>query len=540
MQKLFKNKLFLSILSGLLLCLGWSHLSMGWVMFIAFIPLLLVHDKLQKSYNKAAGAEFLGYSFLSFLIWNVFAVWWITNATVAGALLSIMMPAVLMSGVMFLNFIFYKSLGKRLGYLVFVTNWIAIEYILMNNQMAWPWMILGNSFAFNISLIQWYEYLGNFGGTLWILGINLLIFELIKLIQDKQSKLKIRNYSIALTCVIILPISFSLIRYFTYEEKVWPVDIVIIQPNMDPYNVKFKIPIDQQLDVIVALAESKADQNVDYFVGPETAIPNGMWEETINDNIAIKFIRSFISKYPDAKFIIGADSRMLYKNGNDKTETATKFGKSDDYWDIFNSALQVDTSLEVPIYHKSKLVSGVEAMPYAKTLSFLSDLMMDFGGIAGSKGTQDYREVFENKQTGLKVGVPVCFESDFGKFFGEFVNKGANVLFVITNDGWWGDTPGYKRHRAYSQIRAIETRRSIARSANTGISCFINQRGDVLQEIGWWQVGALRQTINANDKITFYVQYGDFIARMCLTISIILFSILLLSKLMSIIKRDKL
>jgi apolipoprotein N-acyltransferase len=86
-------------------------------------------------------------------------------------------------------------------------------------------------------------------------------------------------------------------------------------------------------------------------------------------------------------------------------------------------------------------------------------------------------------------------------------------LFVITNDGWWGDTPGYHQHNAFSCVRAIETRRSIARSANTGISCFINQRGEILQKLGWWKRDAIKGTINANDKITFYVKHGDYIAR---------------------------
>jgi apolipoprotein N-acyltransferase len=95
----------------------------------------------------------------------------------------------------------------------------------------------------------------------------------------------------------------------------------------------------------------------------------------------------------------------------------------------------------------------------------------------------------------------------------DYVKKGANLIFVITNDGWWGDTPGYHQHNAYSCIRAIETRRSIARSANTGISSLINQRGEVLQELGWWQRGAIKGILNANERLTFYVMNGDYIGR---------------------------
>jgi apolipoprotein N-acyltransferase len=86
-------------------------------------------------------------------------------------------------------------------------------------------------------------------------------------------------------------------------------------------------------------------------------------------------------------------------------------------------------------------------------------------------------------------------------------------MSVITNDGWWGETPGYRQHLSYSRLRAIETRRSIARSANTGISALINQRGDYLQKSTWWTKDYLRGEININNKLTFYVRYGDYIGR---------------------------
>ena len=96
------------------------------------------------------------------------------------------------------------------------------------------------------------------------------------------------------------------------------------------------------------------------------------------------------------------------------------------------------------------------------------------------------------------------------------------MIFVITNDGWWHDTPGHRQHNALSSIRAIETRRSVARSANTGVSSFINQRGEVLNKLTWWERGAIRNTINANDTITFYVKHGDYIGRTALWVSVLL------------------
>ena len=110
----------------------------------------------------------------------------------------------------------------------------------------------------------------------------------------------------------------------------------------------------------------------------------------------------------------------------------------------------------------------------------------------------------------------------FGGYVTEFVKKGADMLFVITNDGWWGNSPGHKQHLEFSKLRAIETRRSVARSANTGISGFINQRGDIIEQSKYWEQTALRNTIKTNDKLTFYVRYGDYIYKIAVFLTALL------------------
>ena len=102
------------------------------------------------------------------------------------------------------------------------------------------------------------------------------------------------------------------------------------------------------------------------------------------------------------------------------------------------------------------------------------------------------------------------------------MRAGAEALVVITNDAWWGDTPGYSQHLRYSSLRAIETRRDIARSANTGISAFINQRGDIVSHTAWWEPAVLMGSVNLNDSETFFVRQGDIIGRMCAFFSILL------------------
>ena len=128
---------------------------------------------------------------------------------------------------------------------------------------------------------------------------------------------------------------------------------------------------------------------------------------------------------------------------------------------------------------------------------------------------------------GTKIAPVICYESVFGEYITSYVQKGAQLIFIITNDGWWKNTPGYKQHMSFARLRAVETRRSIARSANTGISCYINQRGDVMQPTKWWVEASVKGKLNINSTITFYVKYGDYIARISLFSSILLLMIML-------------
>lgn len=540
MKKLLQNNLFLSLLSGLLLLLSWTELSIGWIMLFSFVPILqILHNQL-KSKSQLAGIYLFLYSLLSFFIWNASSTWWIMYASLPGCLATILIPSFLMAFVIYFVYLTFKQSGKRIGYLGFVCFWIAYEYLLIHSQLSWPWSILGYVFENNTSLIQWYEFTGTFGGSVWILCVNLLLFEIIQLFQNSSTKTKIRGYIIGLAVFLLIPIGYSIIRFYTYKEKAAPIKVVIIQPNIDPYNEKFSIPVSEQTQIITDLAQKNAANIPDYFIAPETAIPNGFYESQANNEYSIKHIKNFLKDYPNSCFIIGATTRIKYTNPNKYTTSCYINKKDKTAYDIFNSSIQISPNGNLQFYHKSKLLPGVETMPFPKITHFFTKKITQLGGINGTHGIQKEREVFTNNKNEFKPGVAICYESVYGEFIGEFVSAGANVIFIITNDGWWKDTPGYKRHMSYSKIRAIETRRSIARSANTGISGIINQKGEIINSIGWWKRGTIYGTLNANSHITFYVKYGDFIARMCLMIAAIIIAMFMLSKILVFLKREKL
>jgi len=187
---------------------------------------------------------------------------------------------------------------------------------------------------------------------------------------------------------------------------------------------------------------------------------------------------------------------------------------------VYNTALFVRPKDPLLFYHKSKLVPGVEILPYPEVFGVLTDLVFSFGGTSGGYGRQTERTVFQN-QAGVGIAPAICYESIYGDFMTSYVRSGADFITIITNDGWWGNTPGHRQHLAMASLRAIETRRSIARSANTGISAFINQRGDLLQATQYWKQDVLRGDLKLNHALTFYVRHGDYIGWAAVWVSLV-------------------
>ena len=215
----------------------------------------------------------------------------------------------------------------------------------------------------------------------------------------------------------------------------------------------------------------------------------------------------------------------MYERFNDPgrvREQTNQLGPND-WYDDYNSAFMISANDSVHFYHKSKLVVGVENFPYQEVLRpLLGNVMIDLGGTVAMKTTQEKRATFEITSS-EEVGPIICYESVYGDFVTGYVNEGANFLAIITNDAWWGNTQGHKQHLSYARLRAIENRRSIARSANTGISAFINEKGEITSTLGYEEQGALRGEVTLNDRVTFYTRFGDYIARISLFLALFIF-----------------
>lgn len=503
-----------ALLTPFLLWLAWPDIGFTPLLFIAFLPILWLEHSLVGE-RKAAQKLFL-YSWLSFGLWNLLCTWWLVNAHWSAVATTVIVNGGLMALVMG-TFRFVKSkMGAQRGYISLPFLWVSLEVLHQDWDLSFPWLNLGNGMATRVEWIQWYEYVGAMGGTLWIWGVNLLLFWALQLfLKTKLYKpLLYRSVSIILLA-IILPISLSYMRYLSYQEKGDKVDVVVIQPNIDTYIEKNILSDTEQVNKFLKLAQPKLDQQVDFLVGPEVLLPDGIYQDQIASAEAITILQNTIAQYPGLHILVGATTLQYYPEGS-QTSTARPFTRTEGYYDVYNTALFLNAD-EIELYHKSKLVAGVEMMPFANILKpTLGNLIENMGGTSGGLATQSQRAVFTSTNGKFKVTPLICWESDFGEYVTTAVRKGANLLMIITNDDWWGNTPGHIQHLHYARLRAIENRRSIARSANTGISCFINQRGDIIQPTSYKEEAALRATVHANNELTYYSRVGDFVGRLSL------------------------
>jgi apolipoprotein N-acyltransferase len=532
MNRLKKYQLVLiSLTGGLLLSAAWPERGFAPLLFIGFIPFLFIEDYILNHRNDYKKISVFTMVYPGFLLWNILTTWWIWNSTDFGAILAWTLNALMMSLTMYLFHFTRRAIPSRQSLFTLIFFWISYEYFHHNWDATWPWLSLGNGFADWYKWIQWYEYTGIFGGTFWILLVNILLFIGLKIYRNKIETYRKLIFLCISLFLVTFPILLSYHIYNHYREKSWPVDVVVVQPNVDPYNEEYSVPPAELLARNISLARQKMDNSVDYVVSPESSIQENIWEDRLPESRSLDSIQAFLSNYPKAGYVIGASTFRNFKAGEKLSATARKYRTSDGHYDAYNSAIYLDSTGQIRIHHKSKLTPGVEKMPFSRLMKPLENLAFNLGGTVGSLGMDPERTVFTRPADGVKVAPVICYESIFGAYVDQYIRKGANLIFVITNDGWWGDSPGHRQHFTFSQLRAIETRRSIARSGNTGISAFINQRGDVFQKTKYWEPAVIRQVINANDNITFYVRYGDYFGSLSAVVAVVLLLIAIALKL---------
>jgi len=519
------NRLLLPVLPGLLLFAAWPISPFNFLIFVAFVPLFWVERQTRND------SRFFLLLLLNLFIWNISTTWWIWNASPGGAAGAIIANSTLMC-FPWMGYRYTKrQLGESAGLLGLVLFWLTWEYIHHNWELSWPWLTLGNVFSTSTSWVQWYEYTGTTGGSLWVLLVNIFLYKglpkknPVAAVLGKEEKRFLKQvqwkWIISGLALVLVVIAVSRLLLPTLPAKIKTADnVVVVQPNVEAYTQKFNTDPAILIDKMIALSESKMDAQTRLLIWPETAIPVQVWEHEIETNRYYQQVFAFVRKHPQIMLLTGIDSYKLWGNENPGGFSIRQL-KNGVYYEAFNTAFATDSSDRFELYHKSKLVPGVESLP--SWLSFLSDVFDDLGGTTGSLGRSKEADVFSFAGNPYHPAPIICYESIYSDYVADYCRKGADIITVITNDGWWGNTPGYHQHMNMSRLRAIENRKWVARSANTGISCFIDPAGNPLQAKPWDMAAAIKMPVEPVDAKTFYTRYGDWMSRFAWPMAVALF-----------------
>lgn len=513
----------MALLSAALLSLPWLLPHCGAFALVGFLPLLCADAFASELRIK----RFWSYVFLTFALWNAATTFWVCNATIAGGIFAIVVNASVMTIVWGLFRACKRHLDGVLPYVFLAALWIAWERLYFSLDISWPWLTLGNAFAQSTRLVQWYEYTGTLGGSLWVWASNLCIFGLVVASTDGYwQRWRFGSSMCALlgvTLVVAGPLVLSKSIYQRYEEKSeGEISVMIGQPNLDPYQKFRSMTQTEQTSSLLGLFKSSDDSSDVLYMAPETFTSDIILGKE-DESPTVGAIRSFLSGRGNSKMLFGASTTELFTTRSAPSILARPFGNG--WYENHNSAIIMGSTGEGEIYHKSKLVVGTELTPYPKLFAPFDDWLSEKLGVQGLMGRcvgQSEISLLDFSED-VPLGCAVCYESVYGEFCTGYVRKGAKAMTVITNDAWWGNTPGYKQHLSYSRLRAIELRRDFARCANTGISCFIDQRGDILSQTDWWTPATLRGTLNLNSEETLFVRYGDVTGRACTLVALLLF-----------------
>lgn len=513
MKNWIKN-ILLILAPGLLFLLAWSPTNLFFLNFFALVPVFILANNTIKIKNKFFQI------YLSILIWNIANTWWVYFASEA-AIVMLILNALFMSLPVLVYMHALKRFNATISLIFLIAAWISFEFLHLRWDLSWPWLTLGNSLAGRPEIIQWYSITGRLGGSLWLLCINYL-FYLWFFSKNNNPKTTIAY----LSSVLFIPILASLLMYFTYSEKnKESIEVVALQPSFDSWNEKFVRASIDMLQECTTIADKYVSNKTQLLVFPETSLVEHVETRTgnINGDIQIRYLKDYMKKHPNLEILTGADMQKTFDPSvkEKPTRAARRFSEGGIWYEVYNSSIFLGKQDSFQFQHKSKLVPGPEIMPFTNIFPFIEKLAvkLDDNSATGTLGITENPIAFGNK---IKFGAPICYESNYGEYNSKFVKTGAQFLCVITNDGWWQNTPGHKQHKDYGRLLALEHRRWVVRSANTGISCIINARGDVLTQLDWNKKGAVKGNVVLNNSLTLFTRFGDYIGRIAVLVLLVL------------------
>jgi len=527
---LSKRYAYLASLSGVMLGFAFPPLPLFLVAFIALVPLLSIFYKQTDVKHKYM------YVYITFFFYHTIANWWIASFQRETD------PFLMLSGIAlcFLHPFFFlvpfavyfqikKKIGDTIALFAFPFAFHAFEYLHSLGEASYPWLTLGYTQIKNIYWIQFIDITGIWGASLMILIANVLFLKLFEELKKKGKRTVLKDfleknaikYTASILAILLLPYIYGFFAFqkYDYSKLLWQnekINIALIQPNINPWRKWDGDPIEQikfhqklQDSIYKALGGA-----VDLSIWSETAIPTV--DLSVNWGHFYPFITNDLNE-KQISLLTGFTEYYVYPSPEVAPVTARPWIlDTTQRYEPFNAALLLNPApyeMDNPqIYRKSRLTPFGERFPYVHLIPFAQGwLRWSVGISAWGKGTKQYALIMRNKNKTATIGSVICIESVYPDFVAVFVRKGANILSVITNDAWYDFTYGPRQHYLIAAARAIETRRFIARCANSGVTGFISPLGNSISEAPQYTATAIAATIPLIEEKTFYVRFTDFL-----------------------------
>ncbi|HXG38041.1 MAG TPA: apolipoprotein N-acyltransferase [Bacteroidota bacterium] len=519
----------LAILTGVLLGVSFPPSPFYSAAYVALVPFLFLLERL-KSYKQV-----LVYTYLMALVFHAITLYWIGGFThgrdpylmISGAAVVFLHPG--FYWLVALPYVFVRRhAGIVLGLISFPLIWLAYDYSHSLSEYSFPWISLGNSQAYDLYRIQIAEYTSIYGPALIVLVFNVLAFVLLAQVASKSWRMFSRPSILVITALVLVYLVPSFYgqrilrsrEMFLGEQR---IRVGLVQPNIDPWEKwgegrasKWE-SYQRQLALLVAESKQLAADGADLIAWPETAIPFEILSPRYYHNwVDLKQRLDSLG----VSVFTGLPTAEAFDSANAPV-TAVPIRNTNVFVEYYNSATLLDathgTTSVHPVYKKVVLVPFAERVPYAETFSFLIEPLKWSVGISGwGKGEEQwvYRVRTKDGREFTFSGM-ICYESVYPDFVRTFVQKGAEVLLVLTNDSWWGNTSGAYQHAAFASFRAIENRRWVIQCANGGISTFVDPTGLHRESTQMYTQARIIADVVPSREETFYARHGDLFAQVC-------------------------
>ncbi|MFA6216721.1 MAG: apolipoprotein N-acyltransferase [Candidatus Omnitrophota bacterium] len=478
----------LCLIPAFLLAASFPLFNFEFLAWVSFVPLFF------NLKNKSKPKVF----FLSFLTGVLFwlgTVYWLIHVTFAGMLLLVLYLGLYFGifGLAAVSVLNHPRVGLRV--IVIPAVWVLLEYARAHLLSGFPWALLSHSQYLNLPVIQIADITGAWGVSFLVMMVNVAIYMVVVESRILGRGGVLRKYGIVLLCLAItFGYGYYKLSLTPAPQRQTPYTVSVIQGNI-PQELKWDIRSRRAIiNKYKELTAQAVSRKPDLIIWPEASLPVVLEEEPDYFAQVYGFIKEI--KTP---LLLGA---VTLENGS-----------------YYNSALLMSADGEIQQkYNKLHLVPFGEYIPFRQTFPFLATIV-PIGDISPGR---KYSVFSSPQHPANRFSVLICFEDLFPELSRVFVQKGAGFLVVMTNDAWFGKTSAAYQHCAASVFRAVENRRPVVRSANTGISGFVDPKGRITALVADNNAenifidGYLTREVDAGSKhISFYTRAGDVFIVVC-------------------------